>query len=351
MKTKLKNPPLITLLLLLLSLGACKSMSFSETKSGKSGGGGTIVVDGETYHLKDLYFEPKEYGSLTFSKKLREHFNRLREDLIRNGGDPDEFFKGQIFKDLVEFRLVAQIPNNPICEQERQHLAANEKLFACTVGWITWIVPKYYQKLSLHEKMAAIVHERLHAYAPNQPHDIIMPFVKGVVTFLDLAARSREGEQIKVSDTQVDTLLEMRFRAVQLALSKQSTVELKKGKIHRYGGGYVAESAKVSSDAYVDVSSFIGSGTVGRGVNLERTLIDSKAAPEINDRVSIRNSKILDTAKISNNVYISDTTIIRPMYISDSVTIHNSLIRGAKHSTGGIRSNVRIMSSTLGMGG
>lgn len=252
--------------LIVLSLGgiSCSSgvgRSSNMTKSGGgadiAGNGGDVVeIGGEKYALADLFFEPHPGAYFHLSTTLLSRVKELDKALFLWGLDATEFIK-EIFDPRVRIILTTTLPTDcsPAAHSTSSGLPAIP--FACTRGWYTWIIPKYYFPLSFEEKVGAIMHERLHAFKPEQPHEVISPFIKGIIIFQNLREELRQQRCFDLTAKQVREFGEMRFAASQLDMIVEP------GQIDSHGGSLI--TAQVSRHP----TSCLGLSRVGEGVVLD----------------------------------------------------------------------------------
>lgn len=255
---------LISWLLCACGLGSKKNLAIS---SDRVGNGGSVVVNGETYQLADLYFKPYEGNSFTFDERLGAELSVFNSSLSKWGINSFDLFEKQITSELVQYYFVGTLPQD--CNDPTDVIGGTPSVqFACTKGYVTWINPKYFAPLPIEQKAAAIIHERLHAFAISQPHEVIAPFVRGSLLLREIARNPDR----HLSATELETLRGLNFSGRQLGIVDNST----KG-IHPYGGGRIVEfqwaglptgPSIVAADAFVSFDSRVINSTIASGARL-----------------------------------------------------------------------------------
>jgi hypothetical protein len=273
------------------------------------GNGGSVVVNGVEYSLADLYFKPHGGDSFTFDDRLRGRLKLLQEYYGKWHIGTHAFFAGHIFSELVQYYFTATLPAG--CDDPVDTTTGIGIQFACTKGFVTWIIPEYFIKLPLEQRVAAIIHERLHAFVPSQPHEVISPFVKGTVVFQTLYGEDGTAKKW-LQDEEVSILDQMRFAARQIGFDESVVVdtpdlymEVEEREIHPYGGGFTSKS-DASPDAYIALDSVALESIVSAGAEVTDSFI-YKATLGSGSVVS--KSTLFDCLQVEENAIIEDSQL------------------------------------------
>lgn len=303
----------ITLALLLGIVAGCGLSKESQSDgeiSDRIGNGDSVVVDGVTYRLADLYFRPYSQDGFTFDDQMRARLVLLKDNLERWSVPIAPLFDEQIFSDLVKFYLVATLPSG--CDDVMDIPGRPSAQFACTRGYVTWIVPRYFLPLSPEEKAAAIVHERLHAFSPSQPHEVIVPFVIGTIS-MQAAYPALDSRPTLDADALV-RLRALRFSARQLGFMR--TDPMADYDMHAFGGGFF-KGGSVASTAFLGLGAILTDSVVAAGAMIGDATIDAStigAGAEVGlagagGRALIERSTLLDRAVVARGTRLVGVTV------------------------------------------
>lgn len=309
----------------------------TELKGGSSGtrGGGTIVVDGTTYRLADLYFKPLPYAGYTFDQPIEEVLDdvKLISDKLRLGLE-ENFLKVHVYNPLVEYRFVAALPESCQFIPNENLPGGLKKLnVGCTEGYITYLIPGLFLKLSAQERALLILHERLHSVAPNQPYEIKTDFIRALHILLEryLPAFKNRNAQFEFSPEELNLVQVLRRRVHQLT-GQNGLDRDYRSEITKTGALLVSHKDNPSPWKVDGQNIVIGIGTVlvnypyikdkGR---FNQSLVHSEAV------VSGKNFSLLNVTYVANEVSFPSKrlhgidTLVRDSEIetsSDEISIH-----------------------------
>ncbi|MCM2279052.1 MAG: hypothetical protein NDJ89_13335 [Oligoflexia bacterium] len=174
-------------LLAALILGA--SASSACAAGGETQNGGSVIIDGSTYQLADLKFRPLEHELWQMDEKLvaelQQMFSLLRDIGIRmfraSGYRFGSLLQDEVFGPTVEYRLVSKLPAGcAFIPSENLPYGTLVEPVGCTRGSITYLLPAALARLDLEQTALLILHERLHAFAPEQPYEVKTDFINGL---------------------------------------------------------------------------------------------------------------------------------------------------------------------------
>jgi len=290
---------MIRLLTLIFLLSLCQQ-SFAGGK--ETGGGYLVQVGPNQYDLADMYFKPKG-NKYTYSDEMTAQLQRLQHILSNWGLQVSDFFNNEIFNLRVEYRLVENLPQDCIREiDDFSDGELNFHQFACTQGYITYIVPLHFQNLDLFRTVAAIIHERLHANELYS-HATIMPFVRAIVLLQQINA-NRENyphltEQVRLQ------LQQIFYSAGQLRFASDLVMSTK---IHPNGGGAVLDST-ISLSTYLSIDSYVRDTSIASESFIENSQIY---------RCSIGSQVVLSNGNCRNST-LSNSIRINQFSLQDSI--------------------------------
>jgi hypothetical protein len=201
----------------------------------ETGNGGNVIrlADGKTYELADLRFEVSETGLFRPSGVLRGELLRLWSHLIHALGltlsSPKgrNLFSSEILSPHVDFRFVSEFPSDcRFLEHSSVALENAEKLLnaGCTLQGVTFLDAQVFGKLSTAQKALLLLHERLHAFAPEMALSHKMQIVRAISIlesryFPALEAMKADpalAERFEFTPSELATLNLLSFRLRQL---------------------------------------------------------------------------------------------------------------------------------------
>ncbi len=185
--------------LALLAAGwICSSVLFATPAAAsghETGNGGNVIqlADGKSYELVDLRFAVSPNGTFRPSRELREElqliWSRLIHDLGLSLSTPQgrNLFASEILPPNIDFRFISKFPQEcRFLDETAIPLEEGEKLLnaGCTLQRVTYLHAETFSKLSTQQKALLILHERLHAFAPDMPLTHKMQIV-GAIAILE----------------------------------------------------------------------------------------------------------------------------------------------------------------------
>lgn len=170
-------------------------------------------------------------------------------------------------------------------------------VYMCTHDWTTYILESFFEKkVSVREWAKALLHERLHAFAPIASHDLITDIVSGMGILLEYYDRQLKGERPVLSESEVSSIRSFIESSAALGIMnllsafeeffekpsqshEKSIANLTRRFLSEYevtaqGGGLVHREAQVGAHLYAGIGSLIRK-SVNTGSNV--TLIDAEA--------------------------------------------------------------------------
>lgn len=294
-----------------------KGEELKPNRHGVGNGGGAVEGEGGQYDLADLHFKSRSEGVFELGDDMRFTLEQLSQVLYKWHIDAGEFFDSQVLDDHVGFELVSELPDFCFSDFEtvREHGA---EMVACTQGPMTWILPERYAKLPDDQKMGLIIHERLHAFSESLSHDVIFPFVKGVLTFYKLWQLDQEGD-VALDDSQLSDLQGLRIASRLLGFARLS--ENGAPRIHRNGGGLVAvqDGTSISDASYVSLLSEVDNSVIVGDVFLKNASIKNSYVSKDSSIIS----SLVNHSHFEAQLEISNSTLTK-IKTKTNVTISNS---------------------------
>ncbi len=312
-------------------------------------GGGSIWVDGQEYELADLLFKPVSAETFRPDGELVEALELTRQEvrdflsasLVSASG---EFFEQQIFNPYIEYRFVGSLP--PECVPIPDSLfspPSNAKIIpiGCTIGYLTYVIPKYFSQLGPLRRAMFIIHERLHAFAPNQSVELKMELVHALYVLMDkfMPATYHWAElqdRFALEDDDLALLNRLSRRIAQLSDRTRATDLQTFIGFTREGGLLINTNANP-----LDVPAW----SISPGVKLRlgsRVQIDAPRNPDGSalhlppsvlegKELELRNTKILSTGaiRVSANRGLIESSVFQPHGAGSTITLEDGArVRG-----------------------
>lgn len=228
---------------------------------------------------------------------------------------------------------------------------------ACSAGWEIFLVENVFRKLTLHQQVLILFHERLSQLRDKhggKNSNAIAAFVSGLDQWIELAFQQQEGQLRVLTDMEVERRRLYLEAFIQINFIKNEVpVEVRDWRVYPNGGGLIHKSAEVDSSSIVGVTSIVNaSSSVGAHAKILGTLIPSgfkigdgveiihstfkksdysygedKKTSVIGNDSRIDNSVLDGTLKIGENAKISDSEVcVVALTAGKNFNLHNGKI-------------------------
>lgn len=222
-----------------------KVLELSNTQGG--GGTGTRQLDGKDV-VSDIFIVGAG-NRVQLSEETKSYLLEIEKLLSLYGITKRGFWTQNILSHLAEYRFVQNEDELPCDERAFLYAPIGESFkFGCTDGNMTFLIESAFERFETFQmKSLAILHERLHTICPkcaSGPQKIyITEFVKGVHELIVLRDQQRDGLRELLTQTQLDNIYNLFYRALDLNFSlDQDFLGDKKGFnfiIWPFGGGMI----------------------------------------------------------------------------------------------------------------
>ena len=295
-----------------------------------AGNGGFVVNIHDKVLNADRFFQPyPTLGTYTFSPEVKQMIETIRELLLRYGFRDDrinQFFTDSVLSRHNDYKWVDKLPHKCIDQFDSGDLENHQ--ISCTKGQVTFIIRDKFLELDFIEAITHIIHERLHHWAPTEPHDVISPFMKGLIRLIEIYNDQTAGIQYYLSNEDLEILNEMRRRGGQLTFLDDPDCV-----IHRYGGGLkgcslqtirTASNIKGSPDNYKWSADNYWFAQIGnkKPENLNDASIHEAAFLSVGTVVSAYNLIINKDTALYGTVVFPGSVIQSKSKIKDSVLLN-----------------------------
>lgn len=340
---------------------ACISMSLAANlvQAGRENGGGSRVFVRGKWELADAFIAPQTPGEpMPLTKEMRDYLTAVQELMGTYGFENAEFWKKHVFANDVDIRFVATEKDLP-CQDDPLVLpppAPAQDTYGCTdEEMVTYLIRSKFEQFEFKNKAFAIVHERLHAFAPQIKHAPIAWFVYAGKYLVDLKERELAGETnfVPVKDRKTFALAQAQAEFLGFKPSwRPGFATAPVITLWHNGGGASVGTNNIDELSYIGVGSMIvrGFGAYDSGSYVKNSkVMDSKVigASVTNTIVTdstmefgtLENSQIVDSEINRSDVYSSTAN---KSQIKNSADIYRSSL-----NEGAMIEDSMILDSTL----
>jgi hypothetical protein len=281
---------------------------------GAGNGGGYVKRNGQIEIMDPFVQDPNGSKEMTLSKVMQEYLQETASLISENryvntGGllfwntyEPSSKFREFIFNNVLanttEYLYVKQLP----CSDASDMVDENGDFpndYGCTIHGTTYILRNKFEAMSFRDQALGILHERLHAYAPNAPHRWITGWIKAVRKQLEILEAQRNGDRSLISADDIAVMNSLMTFSQRLGFEVRSLSVVRTP----MGGGWVRPKATVSANSFIGVTANALAEKIDHSIVLEsmvwttvlqnsqiaRSEIDSKGQPILSSQITQSN--------------------------------------------------------------
>lgn len=266
---------------ILLSMAlACAGASPAIAGAGKEGGGGTLVFRGE-WNLADLFRAGQAPGApLELGYESLVYIERIQALVERYGIRTDRFWSAYASGPFNAVSSEADLRgagcvDEPIAFTSSSGIA---QLYGCTRAGVSYVILERLDRLDFKKRVLALLHERLHAFAPQARHGDIMRFISGVHVLVTASEEQSGGTRRLLAASELRSISELFASAEALGFRVESRGGELQPRIWANGGGVFIASryGQISPDTFIGVGSRVKLGKTG--TMAQSTVLDSDLA-------------------------------------------------------------------------